>query len=58
MLFSETAQSSMQQEDKLKCNQYTINVPRGSMDLFSIQISKQIWTSIMLSFILIGRSQK
>jgi hypothetical protein len=36
MLFSEKAQSSMQQEDKLKCIRYVTNIPRGSMDLLSI----------------------
>jgi hypothetical protein len=58
MLFSEKAQSSMQREDKLKCNQYAINVPRGGMDLFIRQISKHVWTSILSNFILIERSQK
>jgi hypothetical protein len=58
MLFLEKAQSSMQREDKLKCNLQETNVPRGGMDLFSRQISKHVWTSILLGFILIGRSQK
>jgi hypothetical protein len=57
MLFPEKAQSSMQQEDKLKCIWYTKNVPRGGMNLLSIQISMPIWTSILSSFILIGRSK-
>jgi hypothetical protein len=36
MLFSEKAQSSMQKEDKLKCELYVTNVSRGGMDLLSI----------------------
>jgi hypothetical protein len=58
MLFSEKAQFSIQQEDKLKCVLYVTNVPMGSMDLLSIQISKMEHMSIFSSFILIGWSQK
>jgi hypothetical protein len=58
MLFLEKAQSSMQQEDKLKYELYATNVHRGGMHLLSIQISMPTCTSILSSFILIGRSQK
>jgi hypothetical protein len=58
MSFLEKAQSSMQQEDKLKYVLYVINIPRGGMNLLRIQISKPTCMSILSSFILIGRSQK
>jgi hypothetical protein len=58
MLFLEKAQSSMHQEDKLKCTRCVTNIPRGDMDLLNIHISKTACMSILLSFILVGRSQK
>jgi hypothetical protein len=56
MLFTEKAQSSIQQEDKLKCVLYVTNVPMGDMDLLSMEISKTVLMSIFSSFIPIGRS--
>jgi hypothetical protein len=58
MLFSEKAQSSMQQEEKLKCELYVTNILRGGMDLLSIQISKIACMIILSNFILVLWSQK
>jgi hypothetical protein len=49
MLFSQKAQSYMQQVEKLTCIRYETNVPRGGMDLLSIQIFRPIYMNIVNS---------
>jgi hypothetical protein len=51
MLFSEKTQSSMQQEDKLKCIRYATNIPREAWIYLAYRfLSQHVWVSCQVLF--------